>query len=108
MIVYLDESGDLGFSEASSNHFIIGFLATETEVTLKRRVKRVKEQFGLGPKIEAKASDSSPDLRRAMLRAVRASGAEIHAITVFKAHVHKRLREKWIRGSPMASRRRTS
>jgi hypothetical protein len=93
MILYLDESGDLGFSTGSSSHFIIGFLATDSEVALKRRIKRVKERFGLPPDVEAKAADSDFNLRRAMLQAVQASGAEVHVITVYKAHVHKRLRE---------------
>ena len=45
MIRYLDESGDLVFSEESGNHFTIEFLVSETETSLKRQVKRVKERF---------------------------------------------------------------
>lgn len=93
MILYLDESGDLGFSEGSSSHFVIGFLATDSEVDLKRRVKRIKQRFGLPRHVEAKAADSDADFRRAMLQAVRASAVEIHVITVYKGQVHKRLRE---------------
>lgn len=93
MILYLDESGDLGFSERSSSHFIIGFLVTETEVILKRQVKRVKERFGIPQGIEAKAADSDIHFRRAMLHAIGRSQVEIHIITVYKTHVHKKLRE---------------
>lgn len=93
MIMYLDESGDLGFSPESCNHFIVGFLVAHNETDLKRRIKRVKQRFKLPTHVEAKASDSDTRLRRAMLQAVESSPGEIHVITVYKAHVHKRLRE---------------
>ena len=91
--MYLDESGDLGFSPESCNHFIIGVLVAHNETNLKRNVKRVKQRFKLPTDVEAKASTSDANLRRAMLQAIESSPVEIHTITVYKAHVHKRLRE---------------
>ena len=93
MIMYLDESGDLGFSPESCNHFIIGFLVSHNEIDLKRKVKEVKQQFKLPKDVEAKATRSNTKLRRAMLEAVNSSPIEIHTITIHKAHVHERLRE---------------
>lgn len=93
MVLYLDESGDFGFSDASTNHFIIGFLVLDSSANLKSKVKRVRERFKLPPDVEAKASKSSEELRRAMLEAVRSSSVEVHTITIFKANVHQRLRE---------------
>lgn len=42
--VYLDESGDLGFSEGRSRHFVVVAIATYEPVELRRLVKRVQRR----------------------------------------------------------------
>ena len=45
--IYLDESGDLGFSfgEGSSEFFVITFISSEDNVALRRSVTRVKKRY---------------------------------------------------------------
>ena len=42
--VYLDESGDLGFSASSSRHFVVVALASREPIELARLVKRIRQR----------------------------------------------------------------
>lgn len=92
MILYLDESGDLGFGPGGTTHFIIGFLALTDDLQLRRRIRKVKRRAGLSGEMELKAFHSDDALRRRVLKAVAASGAEIHTVSIYKARVFDHLR----------------
>ena len=67
--VYLDESGDLGFSPRSSRHFVIVAVATAEPHKLARIVRKAHRRFslvdGAGP--EFKFNRSREPLRRFLL-----------------------------------------
>jgi hypothetical protein len=47
--IFLDESGDLGFSEGSSKYLVITLLVTDEPLKIARRMKKIK-QHGLKKK----------------------------------------------------------
>lgn len=42
--IYLDESGDLGFDEKSSNHIVIALLITKNPLNVERCIKRIRQR----------------------------------------------------------------
>jgi hypothetical protein len=70
--VYLDESGDLGFSLGSSKHFIVVALVTQETSRLARIVRRCHRKFGSSCKgnPELKFNRSSEPLRRFFLEGI--------------------------------------
>jgi len=47
VIIYLDESGDLGFVLGSSAYFVITFLVTKDKKPIKRAVQKTRRKYGL-------------------------------------------------------------
>jgi hypothetical protein len=92
MILYLDESGDLGFGEGSTTHFIIGFLAIADEEVFRGKIRRIKRRAGLSGDVELKAYHSNDALRAKVLRAVATSDLEIHTVSLYKPRVYDHLR----------------
>jgi hypothetical protein len=92
MILFLDESGDLGFGQGSTTYFIMGFLAVTDEEAFRRKIRRIKRRAGLSGEVELKAYHSDDALRRRVLRAAAASDVEIHTVSVYKPHVYDHLR----------------
>ena len=70
--VYLDESGDLGFSNRSSKHLVIVALATSSPHTLARIVRKAHRKFSLddGSGSEFKFNRSREPLRRFFLERI--------------------------------------
>jgi hypothetical protein len=70
--VYLDESGDLGFSDRSSKHLVVVALATAAPHTLARIVRRAHRKFSLddGSGGEFKFNRSREPLRRFFLESM--------------------------------------
>ncbi len=93
MILYLDESGDLGFSASSSKHFVIGFIVVPKNRDLTRRVKKVRINFDVPHDVEIKAKTSGEGLKRSMLENVKAANVDVHVMTIYKDHVEPELRE---------------
>jgi|SRR3990172_948543 len=91
MILFLDESGDLGFSPGGTTYFIIGFLAVNEEIKFRRVIRNIKKRNGLSGKVELKAYHSGDDLRFEVLNAIAASDIEIHTVSVFKPRVYDHL-----------------
>jgi hypothetical protein len=94
MHMFLDESGDLGFGDASSRHFLLCLLATSDYTALKRAIRAAKRRYGIPHNIELKGSASR---RRAVcddvLKALVSHAAEIHYIVALKTNVYDRLRQ---------------
>ena len=42
--IYLDESGDLGFSEKSSKYFVISLLITKNHKQIDNCIKRIRQR----------------------------------------------------------------
>ena len=70
--VFIDESGDLGFSTRSSKHLVIAALATAEPHRLARIVRRAHKRFSLadGPGSEFKFNRSGERLRRFFLESI--------------------------------------
>lgn len=92
MIIYLDESGDLGFGAGGTKYFVILFVVANDEIALKRHVRRVKKKHKIPRDVEIKATTSSPGLRMDILRSIAQTDIEVYSITTYKPGVHERLR----------------
>ncbi len=77
--VYLDESGDLGFSDRSSKHLVIVALATAAPHSLARIVRKAHRKFSLddGSGAEFKFNRSREPMRRFFLERVAETGSWI-------------------------------
>lgn len=92
MILYLDESGDLGFGQGSTTYFVMGFLAVTDEEAFRRKIRKIKRRAGLSGQVELKAYHSDDGLRAKVLRAIAASDVEVHTVSVYKPRVYDHLR----------------
>ena len=83
MYIYLDEAGDLGFSERSSRHFIIALLIPKNRKTVKNCIKRTRQRR-LKKKYreikELKFHDSSHAIRNGILECLSRQDIEINYI----------------------------
>lgn len=97
--MYVDESGDLGFSEKATKFFIIAYLACDSSITIRTEMKRVLKRLH-----EKKAYHSKQDelkfckmddyCRKIVLERIVQSNANIGVIVVEKRYVKSDLREK--------------
>jgi len=104
MNVYIDESGDLGFTfkshgKGSSRHLTIAFLLVPKDLTPqpKRLVKKFYKKLGQSPGCELKGTDLSLDQKvyfagRTKDLLIRHPEIKILAITVKKSNVKKHIR----------------
>lgn len=68
--IYVDESGDLGFSLGSSRFFVVSYLMTNNTAPIERVMKRFLGRSKTKKKFagkELKFSNSSPDIREQVL-----------------------------------------
>ena len=94
MIVYLDESGDLGF-ECGSKFFIIVALAAHNRKELAHCVKRVRQRkLKKNPPAELKAFRATDSVRSSLLRYIVKQDIEIYAFVLDKSFIPKKLVEK--------------
>jgi len=93
VIIYLDESGDLGFSPGSSKYFVITFIAIKDNTPLKRAVRKVKKKHRLAPSFELKGNTTPPKIKEDLLKRIASLDIEIYAIVMKKSKVSKRLRQ---------------
>jgi hypothetical protein len=93
--VFLDESGDLGWSLGSSQHLVIGTVCTRSRRRLGRLLKRFKEAFGIPLNAELKSFDAGPSARHYLLKML-ASDRQCYcrAIVVYKPNVKVHLRRE--------------
>lgn len=96
-IIYLDESGDLGFNfgRGSSQYFVITFITMnkETSVSLKRKIRIIKKKNHIPKDVEMKANNTNASLRIEILKRIASLNIEIHAIIANKKNVERHLRK---------------
>jgi hypothetical protein len=92
LTIYLDESGDLGFSQDSSTYLTLACISTSSTRALKRAVRNLKESVGYSRRVEFKATKDKWQVRQRLLSLVPALCLEIRAISVYKPHVFPSLR----------------
>lgn len=93
--IYLDESGNLGFSEKSGEFFVVAALCCEEEKIVDRCIK--KARTGLSKKYkktEMKFSNSSDVTRRRVLSCISKRDISISYLCVKKEWIHSHLRDK--------------
>lgn len=93
LYVYLDESGDLGFSGGGSKYFTIAFLLTENPIEIKRVVRKVKQKYKIPINVELKANTTRKKIRIDLLNRLSKLEIEIQSITVKKKNVDTKLRK---------------
>lgn len=92
--VYVDESGDLGFSARSSRHIVVIALATAQPLVIRRLIRRAQGRFGprerrLG---ELKFNSASRRLRSHVLEGIALEQTWISWSAAFKPRLPERLR----------------
>ncbi len=96
MLIYLDESGDLGFNfkKGASAFFVISFVAMDEPISLelKRVIKKIKQKHRIPRKVEVKGNKDRHALRLDVLRAISSLPIEIYSIVVNKKNIDKHLR----------------
>ena len=90
--IYLDESGDLGWSEGSSQYLVIATVCTRDRRLLRKLVRGVKRRHRIPLDVELKGFESSSEVRADLLQAIAQRGAcYCRAIVVYKPRVVARL-----------------
>lgn len=93
MYIYLDESGDLGFSEGSSKYFVIAFVRLNKPEGLKRCVRKIKQKYNIPSNVELKGYETQLKIKKELLiRFSRLPDLEIYSITAKKENIEERLR----------------
>ncbi|KAF5416628.1 MAG: hypothetical protein C5S48_02375 [Candidatus Methanogaster sp.] len=93
--IYLDESGDLGFSERSSKYLVIAVIVTTKPYEIERCVKntrnrKLKKAMRTIPEI--KFYRTNIEIRMYLLKCLSKTDAEIAYIVLEKAQVYDNLR----------------
>ena len=83
---FLDESGDVGYSDASSHYLVVAILAVADVNILRRAVKMIRQRFRkkLRDIPELKAAQTPTRIILKLLRRVVQSDLEIFAVVVNK------------------------
>jgi hypothetical protein len=92
MYVYLDESGDLGFSQRSTRYLTIAFVVLENPIPFGRCVRKIKKKYGIPRNVELKAYNTKELIKSDLLNSFMSHDMEFHAITVKKSNVEPKLR----------------
>ncbi len=98
MDVYVDESGDLGFSEKSTRFFVVAYVVSDSTNTLEILMKRLLKKFHNRKKYhysrnELKFSRMNPECRKKVLRSVYQCALDLGVVVVEKAKVRGGLRK---------------
>jgi hypothetical protein len=96
--VYVDEAGDLGFSERATKFFVVAFLACDTSINTRTEMKRALKRLHERRKYpysndELKFSKMNGYCREYVLKKVAQSGSHLGVVVVQKDRVAKKLRE---------------
>jgi hypothetical protein len=96
-MIYLDESGDLGFGPRASKHFILGAVIARDPAQTGRCIKRVRGQK-LPKKYkqipELKFHNSSQTIKKRVLDCIARTDTDIAYVVLRKHQVYERLRNK--------------
>ncbi len=96
-MIYLDESGDLGFGPRASKYFILAAIITRDPGQVRRCIKRVRQQK-LSKKYktipELKFHNSSQAIRTRILDCTARTDTDVAYAVLRKHQVYDRLRNK--------------
>ncbi len=110
--IFLDESGDLGFSQRSSKYFIVSLFScgVREEIEIRRIVKKIRRKI-LKKKLkntpEIKWNNSSDKIRFKVLNEVANKSVEIFTVVIEKSKVYDYLRGKKVRSSTRVKARKS-
>ncbi|HJH25901.1 MAG TPA: hypothetical protein C5S37_03805 [Methanophagales archaeon] len=97
MYIFLDESGDLGFSKKSQQYFVIAILITKDKKPIENCIKRVRQRK-LPKKYkripELKFRNSNRIVRKSVLKCLSKRDVEISYILLNKRRIYRRLQDK--------------
>jgi hypothetical protein len=97
--VFVDESGDLGFSKAATKYFIVAYIECETPQRLRTELKRLlkrlhqKEKYSKS-RNELKFSRMDDYCRRSTLTKIAECDVSLGAVVLEKARVEAKLRKE--------------
>lgn len=94
--VFVDESGDLGFNERSSDYFIIGFLVANYPERIKHDIRRLLKSLNMKRRqkiTEFKFSTDRDETRHKMLNLITKHDIDAGSIIIRKAAVKAHLRD---------------
>jgi len=96
-MIYLDESGDLGFGPRSSKYFIMAAIITRDPEAVRKCIKKIRQQklkkkYKTIP--ELKFHNSSQTIRGKILDCVSRTDTDIAYAVLRKDQVYERLRSK--------------
>lgn len=96
-MIYLDESGDLGFGPRSSKYFVLAAIITRDADQVSRCIKRIRQQklpkkYKTIP--ELKFHNSSQTIRTRVLDCVTRTDTDIAYVVLRKHQVYGRLKDK--------------
>lgn len=96
-MIYLDESGDLGFGPRSSKHFVLTAIIARDPGKVRRCIKRVRQQklpkkYKTVP--ELKFHNSSQTIRKHVLGCLVRTDTDIAYAVLRKNQVYERLKSK--------------
>ena len=95
MYVFVDESGDLGFSGRASRFFVVAYVFLDEPWVVRKFVRRILKRLHRGRKYtgsELKFSNSSHEVRQIVLRKLRKVDWETGLIVLEKVKVKEELR----------------
>ncbi len=96
MQVYIDESGDLGFSSKATNYFVIGYILVDNEWSFNTRFKRFHRKLGEKKEYkhyEIKFSKADHNCRIKILNEITTYDIKFGCIILEKQKVHQHLRD---------------
>jgi hypothetical protein len=96
--VFVDESGDLGFSEAATKYFVVAYIECEAPVRLRTELRRLlkrlhqKKRYSMS-RNELKFSRMDDYCRKSVLTKIVECNASLGAVVLEKARVKAKLRK---------------
>jgi hypothetical protein len=93
--IYIDESGDLGFTQKASPYFVIAALIVHDSLAIRRcfakvRRNKLKKKYRELP--EFKFNNSGPEIRKRILSCIASADVEIAYCVLRKEQVYPHLR----------------
>ncbi|MBI2184978.1 MAG: DUF3800 domain-containing protein [Thaumarchaeota archaeon] len=95
--LYVDESGDLGFSSKATPYFVVVYVITNSPfylITKMRRLKKHTKEVGWKGVQEFKFNHDSEKLKRLVINSIMPLDFEAGCVAVDKKHVKPELREQ--------------
>jgi hypothetical protein len=95
--IYIDESGDMGFTDRSSPYFVLAALIVHDPLPIRRcfaRLRRTKLKKKYRELPEFKFNNSSAEIKRRILSCIASADVEICFCVLRKKQVHGHLRSQ--------------